>query len=519
MSCVYHIADLLSKKVNYLSVTTKHVDVNSLPVKRRLDALQHDNTDPVYRPAGKRVLEKLVPVTRKLLFSRGKELPQDLRDLEMRYLERISWQRSRYVYKVLLNNVQKFTETLNFPKLTYDPLKDIEDWIPIQKIKSTSYDLKTEGHDMTKSAGLPKFGSKKENLAAAKQYLSSLGKPGLSDLYPAFLGYRTQQSPEDDPKVRNINMVPITTWLLEIQMLDSAIANAKANWISTDRTTVHYTDLNTAFQWICDKISQCQSVVMLDASNYDMSVYQEEISGSLRLLAPEYEHIEVLIEYYNTAPILAPIGYILRKGGILSGTVGTNILDSITNILDIVRACELIGLARYIIGIRVNGDDIVVFLSTQARSKNINDIDKGSKRTISEAKSSITTSSAWFSKIYFDPGLPGPTKPVHLVVNSLAFKERESDAVTSSKEYAAIAATQILGYLEHHPWGTIIRDEYWRKCDKYPISGFDANDPQVREVAGAYLSRHNWAVETGQLPSDPVAYFKELQSSWAAEGV
>jgi hypothetical protein len=263
----------------------------------------------------------------------------------------------------------------------------------------------------------------------------------------------------------------------------------------------------------CMMAAESQSITVIDSTLYDTTVHANENEASVELFVGNYEFKELLKEYYNYAEILVPSGHIERKGGMLSGRTDTNFTDSWTNVADLIQSVGPI--LRYFVGYHVRGDDIILYWNTQVRKDNIKALSTKSRRTINPDKSDIRQDTAWFAKLYLDPGLDGWTKPGFLVCNSLMYKERESDAISSSKEYAAIAATSILSSMEYHPWGDEFRNIYWKRCDKYPIRDFGRRE--LIPAMEAYQSAHSWQVEHGILPQDPGEAVDKLRASWAAE--
>jgi hypothetical protein len=479
-----------------------------------LEFLTKDNPNPVLRPAAEGVRRVLVPEWTKLVHSKGKELPTHLLELEVRYKERVHWQRSNYQWEPLRKMLHTFSNTLHYAEAPLLSEDELNTWIPTNLIRATSYGFTTEGSDLSKSAGLPYFGSKRQQLEGMKQHAETIKAKGtLDEMYPIFPGYRTQQSPPDDPKIRGINMIPGSTWVLEREAWPDVLRRAKEHW-NKPGFAVDYMPPEQTWKHFCVKAAESQSISVIDSTLYDTTVHANENDASVELFIPQYEFKDLLKEYYNYAEILMPKGEMIeRNGGMSSGRTDTNFTDSWTNVADLVQSAGPI--LRYLVGYHVRGDDIILFWNTQIRKTNITGISRESRRSINPDKSDIRTNSAWFAKLYLDPDLSGWTKPGFLVLNSLSYKERESDAITSSKEYAAIAATSILSSMEHHPWGDKLRNAYWKRCDKYPIQSFGRQEllPAMR----AYQSSHSWMVEQGILQKDPAEAADTLRRSWASE--
>jgi hypothetical protein len=482
-------------------------------IRDKLEFLTRDNPNPVYRPAAAGVKLNLVPFWTKLVNSRGKELPDHLLELEIQYKERVFWQRSNYMWATLKDMLHAFSNSLHYVERPILAEDELETYIPISNLRARTYGFDARGADLSKSAGLPRFGSKRDQMVGMKQHADIIKSSSLKEMYPIFPGFRTQQSPPDIPKVRGINMIPGSTWVLEREAWPDVLRRAKEHWNKPGSAVDHMPPEQT-WKLFCMKAAESQSISVIDSTLYDTTVHANENEASVELFIPGYEFKDLLKEYYNKAEILMPKGEMIeRNGGMSSGRTDTNFTDSWTNIADLIQSAGPI--LRYFVGYHVRGDDIILFWSTQVRKQNIEGISRRSRRTINPDKSDIRSSTAWFAKLYLDPGLQGWCKPGFLVANSLSFKERESDAITSSKEYAAIAATNILSSMEHHPWGDEFRSQYWRRCDKYPITSFGREE--LVDAMKAYQSSHSWQVEHGILPEDPAEAVDKLRASWAAE--
>jgi hypothetical protein len=497
---------------------TKEVDldqqIGNLTIRNKLEHLTRDNPNPVYRPPSKAIFKVFIPAATKAINTRAKELPPHLLELELRYKARAHWQKSNYVWEALRKMLHAFSDTLHYVEKPVISQEELATWVPVDRLKTTTYGFTTEGSDLSKSAGLPKFGSKRDQLNGALQYAEVIKQSGtLKSMYPIFPGFRTQQSPPDDPKVRGINMIPISTWVLERECWPYVIARAKADW-NKPEAAVNYFPPEQTWKQFGDLAARGQTAVVLDATLYDTTVHANENEASAMYFIPDYEHRDLLVEYMNKAEILMPQGEMIeRNGGKTSGGTDTNFTDSWTNIGDIVQSLGPI--LRYLVGYIVNGDDIILVFSTVVRKENISRLSRESRRNINPDKSDIKTDTAWFSKLYLDDRLDGPTKPLFLIANSLSFKERESDPITSSKEYVAIASTSILAPLEYHPFGDEFRSIYWKRCDKYHIQSFGRQEliPAMKR----YLSSNSWKVEHGILPEDPGKAVDAIRQSWAAE--
>jgi hypothetical protein len=300
-------------------------------------------------------------------------------------------------------------------------------------------------------------------------------------------------------------------------MLYSSIQNAIKIW-NKPHMSVDYMDPSNTYANFVDMAPKVKSIVVLDATGFEYDVNRGENAYYISELAPTFEFSEQMIDYYNTAEVVMPdeqggIQFIEKDGGMPSGVVGTNLLESMMNAEDIIRSSGPIN--RFFEGYHVRGDDIITYWDTRLEKSNIEKLASNSLRSINPDKSDVRTDSAWFAKLYLDTHLSGWTKPVFLVLNSLIFKERESDPITSTKYYTSIASTSILNSLEHHPFGSEVVQAYWKDVDKYSLH--DLDDAGLETAATKYIQSHNWQAEHGIISDDPRQFVKEIRSSWAAE--
>jgi hypothetical protein len=378
------------------------------------------------------------------------------------------------------------------------------------------------GSNLTKSAGLPNFGTKRENLGAIVQYLETVVKPNFSaaqptkDIYCHFIGSRTQQSSPEEPKVRDINEGSGSAWGIESEAYNgkAMIDAMQKHWVysDTNRSEVAFTPPERWWQLVADKSPEVVSWVVLDAKDFNKHVWPGELTAFVEATIPDYEFKAIIENLYRKVEILTWKGYVQKDGGNPSGVRNTNPINSVCNVDDIVRAFGR--LAIFIVVIIVNGDDILIGFKTLITKNNIGAMARYSRRIFNKDKSDILSSGAEFSKRILDPRLPGPTSAIARVANSHIHSERQSDAITSSKQYTAIAAASIIDPLKYHPLGDEYRKLYY-SIDKYSVTDFGS--AELLPYARAYLSRNSWKSEHGQITGDPKQFISTLKSSWAAQ--
>jgi hypothetical protein len=436
--------------------------------------------------------------------------------LEEKYSERILWQKSNYQYDALLKSALLYEEiTLNFDTITVDD--SWYRWIPVNKLKVSDFSFNTIGVDMSKSAGLPNFGTKESQLGYARQYANEVIKtnPVMSNVYCSFLGFRTQQSPPEEPKNRDIHMDSMGAWVLERESDSKVIPLMQEHWKWSDTypTEPAFSPPQRWYELMVEHSPKVKTWVVMDASDYNKYVYPEEVDYYTNATILDYEFAPLISDLAKYKEVQTPDGYIERNGGTMSGDIRTSPQNSFTNVGENTNAITKRKLDRYVVIILVNGDDIIIGFETGFNKTDINALAEGRIRKFNPDKGFTSSTAAWFSKTYLDPSLGGPTKPIYLVGNSVIFKEKESDPATSGKEYALIAATAQLEYLEHHPSGTEVVKAY-RSIDKYDNSILHGDNERAVSAARAYISRHNYQVEAGQIRGDPRQLLEDVNNSW-----
>jgi hypothetical protein len=448
--------------------------------------IQQDNTGIAERKLAVAVRKKLIPQANKLF--RTTKLPSDLDAIERQYIERVEWPRSIYKYKILLDACNHFTNVIDTP---YTNGLELMDTISHPWVESSRFNvdltLARNKRALKKAASLPMFGKKQDNIAAAKQYVESVIKSSSSiqDMYSIMPGYRTQQSSPDSPKVRLVWAFPVTTWLMECEAYDDGITKTISENKNEHTVKLFYCAPEEIHQWYNDVSNSIQHWANLDATSYDAYVCKSELSEFIRSFTRNYEFAALLDDYQARASLVLPEGDLVRNGGMPSGSKITNVGDGWTNVVDTLEYLERCKLLRYLEAILVNGDDISLGFSTKLTKSNIEKFNRYSRREIHPEKSRLGAT-LWNSKFYIDDDLM--TRPLYRVLNSMMFKEHQTNPITGSKEYVTIAYAQQVKDIEQHPVFESLLPTLL-EINKYPVSGM-IDDPNFKEAADAYVDEH-----------------------------
>ena len=454
-------------------------------VQQFFERIQIDNDGIIERKLAPKI-RKLLPEVRKQF--RLHQLPSGLNDQELKYMERVEWPRSIYRFEKLREASLEYRDVHDDILWT----KDMIDQFNHPYLPSTrfSYDasLARNKSSMKKGAGLPSLGKKRDNLSEAIQYVEEVIKPArsLDKMYSILPGVRTQQSQIEDPKVRLVWMVPISTWYMECEALDDALSVTQDKTQNLDEIFVFYTPPEMMAKWVSKYYSSVTQWVNLDAEQFDSTVAASEIRQMASIFFGNYEFSEILEEYLVNASLVMPEGDLTRNGGQPSGSKTTNLFDGYCNVGDVIASFHRFNLDRFIECILVNGDDITVGLSTKLTSDNLEKIAHYSLRNIHPEKS-VMGDYVWNSKWFVDGEII--TRPVFRVLNSLMYSERQKLAIFGSKEYVELATSQQLKDIENHPIGDFVIKEV-AKVTKYHISTM--TDEQLMPAAEAYQDAHSY---------------------------
>jgi hypothetical protein len=457
--------------------------------------MQQDNTGIAKRILHDRIVKVVIPKVNKA-FNTAEGWPSGLRIVEEDFKAKLYRPRSVYEFKVLEQLTNEYRLVEDTPYTTGpDLLEDLFPDHPFRGSKRWSFDAKLERNKraLKKGGSLPNGGDKQSNFAAAVQYVNEVIFPGnsIDKMFSILIYHRTQQqNAAGDTKVRPVHGFPTSTWYIEGIAFDDGITlTIKANGGDSNRIKLFYCEPGEIHRWFQNQSSGVVCWVNIDATGYDRNVGASELAVAVQHLAGGYEFTNLVSDYIIRASLVMPAGDIHRNGGQPSGSKQTNWGDALTNLLDHLEALSRLGLLKYLRCVLINGDDITFGFSTWVTAQNREKWARYSRREINPSKSH-TGKFGWNSKWYIDDEIM--TRPVYRVLNSLMFKEHQTNPITGSKEYVAIATAQQLEDLADHPLADLVLREV-KRIDKYPVEAFTAKE--LRPAMEAYVDDHNWSVD------------------------
>lgn len=460
-------------------------------VLRFLDGESHDNLGIIQRPNAKQVENRIIPLSTKL--HNTTDLPSGLNTQEVIFKERVMWPKSVYVAEKARANLQIFERELKGSKYVLE-LDDLLDH-PFRPSSQYRFDIDDPRVSAVgnRSNALPCMGKKRDELPAALQYVNEVIKPtgDWTQRYSTLMGIRTQQSAPGDEKVRIINMVSGSDYIMGFEGFASALTNTDNAISHTLPVFIFHTEPNTFKEWYKHWSSEVTEWVNLDWTSYDTDVEAEELSTLINFFAPEWEFKELENDWNINASILGPWGTVSRIGGMLSGWILTNLGDAFSNYRDTCDALDRIGILKYLVCVAINGDDITLGFNTRITKSNLEKLNRYSRRTLNLNKV-YQGENIWNSKWVICEDKSGEvlmTRPVWRIINSSMFAERVKESIYGSKEYVELALSSQLSTIEEHPYGLDIINEY-AKVTKYHISTM--SDDDLRPAAELYVEQHSW---------------------------
>ena len=454
-----------------------------------LESLTRDNMGSSERPIAKMLRKYVLPVARKEF--RTTPMPSGLTPIEKKFLERLEWPKGMYTYEAFKLAVSYYETVPDLPApsnlLIESGFK--HNWEPASVHK---LDLTTERNrrSLAKGGGLPKMGRKRDNISEAKQYNDEKIKPNPTiELCQSILpGYRAQKptKPGDEPAVRFVFGTPTHWWLLECEAFDDAIDKtvASSQRLDADIQTF-YCETSDLKKWIVNRYSNVDEWISLDYTRFDTTITASMIKGVVRYFIPDYFLNNLVCEYIRRALIIMPETEISRDGGMPSGSKLTNIGEGKINAEIAVDVLERMGLLKYLVCMIVNGDDIVLGMSTKLTKPNLEKFALLSPFILNVDKCD-QGDYVWTSSLYGNGDIL--TASVFKTLNNMMFTERQKSAVSGSKEYIELQLSQQCENIEEHPIGVkVIR----AIADHTRTHLSEMSDDELRPAA-ELMSENDW---------------------------
>jgi hypothetical protein len=414
------------------------------------------------------------------------------------YDERIEWPASPFY----ANNLREAVTALEGRKEC-----DVSEFMSIDELDatgfkhpfraSTSWEFDISDPRVTqvlkKYGGCPIGGTKGENLPEAMQHVTRVKASGnWEDRFSGVVGHRTQTGEPGVGKVRAIIIVSTSDWVFGVESLGSALTNTdEANNVNNEILLFHLPPEKVG-EWYGKYEGEVVSWLSWDWARYDASVAGQLLEAAASYLIGDYPYKQLELDWLLNASIMGPWGTIARWGSVISGWIGTNTGDSLTNVMHLLKVLESLGLLRYVVCILVNGDDIVIGFSTLVTKDNIEKINRRSFMTANTSKVDVGNF-MWSSKLIVFTDSTGKivvTRIPPQVWNKIKFPERRKvvDKYIISMGIANISEGFVIPGYENPKGVEMLR--YLAKLDELDLTS--VSDAELMPSAEILASEQSW---------------------------
>lgn len=408
-------------------------------------------------------------------------LPRLLQDQEEKYAQRMN-PRSLYDPNILKGIVEGLrTPSMNAPnmELLVEATENIRKRLalPSVKISPRSALEALLARQTQTAAGAPFF---VKRYAAAYPYLpeawrdanpalervaaslwESIGRPDVLSLvgeeFPYLANYRVEAATTASPyrtKHRLVWAAPLPQQIIEaqyavpIQLLLSGGASSGNDPYAVDSAhggIFSYLPGDVLHDLIMRDISRSTQVLSIDFSAFDQSVSSELIAAGFDALNV---HDPLVRERFATRGLLNPWKKLHGDFGVPSGSVFTNLEDSVINAIAMEYAMLVLGLSGTS---RANGDDGIVYLDEEVDVSAFTAALAQLGLSAHPGKQAVDTDSAMFNNSYWGPEFEGPVPSVNKLANSLIRTDTLNFSGPPNPDLECERSLQIFELLRHHP--------------------------------------------------------------------
>jgi hypothetical protein len=346
-----------------------------------------------------------------------------------------------------------------------------------------------------KWAACPIGGSKGENIPKALQYVNAIKGSGLKldDRYSAVVAIRTQPGPPGQGKVRDVEAVSTSDWVISVEGFGDALTRTDEAIDIGMPILLFHTQPEMIGKWFAKFESEVISWLSWDWTGYDQTLAAQLMEAVARFGLNTYPFADQEVEFMLNCSIMGPWGTVTRYGANISGHLSTNWLNSLTNILHFLKVLDGLRLLRYVVCVLVNGDDIVIGFSTRLTPDNVEKINKRSFMVANTTKVD-NGDYIWHSKLGIEKDKSGGiviTRIPELVWNRIKYPERRKTLdsvkwIVSMGIASTVEGLVIPGY--EHPRGAELLRFIAEMDDIDIASATDAELMPSAEIMAAEMS-------------------------------
>jgi len=361
----------------------------------------------------------------------------------------------------------------------------------------------------------------------ALQEWNDLGRPDVLTAEPNnfyVVNYRTEAG-RDGCKVRLVHAAPLAMQLLESRY---ALPIVQALRCDSSRPEVNQAldvehgeifsymsgiQLTAVIQAMIEFAqSSGTEVISMDYSQFDATISSTLIKLGFTVLFgdPENwdENQQLIVENFTNKRLITPfegLNEVLFRGGVPSGSVFTNLIDTSVNALIATYVCQDMEFM-----VRCNGDDGVLVTSEPLDLNYLEGRAATLGVDINHDKQAVSPDSCLFNKQYFDLNTDGPIPSANRIINSMRYYDsmmKGRKVMNASEEI--IRTLQLVQMMQFHP----CRDEFLALIsrptadDGYSFLDYRLRLPIALEVYGRETDAH----------IDPSMNVQKLDDSWISE--
>jgi hypothetical protein len=399
---------------------------------QHLDQQKYDNPEVQIRVGiGKKLDEKFYQDLR-VIATRTANLTSGLKKYAKYYDERAEWPASPYYTARVKEHIAKMEGRHDCDLSEFFQIEEIQFNHPFTPGSSYSFSIDDPRvrQVKNKAAGCPKGGTKGDHWPEAQQYAEKVKASGDWNLcYSCVQGIRTQPGPPGEGKARIIEMVSVSDYIRGYEALADALTQTDSRISTSMPIMLFHTEPSKLAEWFGKFEGEVTDWLSWDWSSYDASLAAQLLEAGARYLIGGYPYVDLEIDFVLNASIMTSWGTVTRFGAMISGWIGTNIVDSICNVMHMLKVLESLGLLRYVVCVLVNGDDIVVGFSTSITKDNLDKINTRSFMSANTTKVDVGNY-LWHSKLIIEKDTSGKiivSRIPELVYNRIKYPERRKD--------------------------------------------------------------------------------------------
>jgi hypothetical protein len=459
----------------------------------------YDNPDILIRPGIGKRMDKQFYQELRVLSTRTVKLSPGLSKYTVYYDERAEWPASPYYIARLKEHLSQIEGPHNCQERDFfsiDKMKELSLGFPF--VPGSSYEFVADSlrvKQVLKRAGAcPIGGSKGDNLAAAQQYaLKVKASNDWNQCYSTVVGVRTQPGPPGEGKARSIEMVSTSDWVRGVEAFGDALTRTDEAIKVSNPILLFHIEPSQLSQWWDQFNGEVISWVSWDWTAYDAHLAAQVMEAAAKYLMGAYPYADLELGFLLNASLMGPWGTVTRHGANISGHIGTNLINSLTNLMHFFAVLEKLGLLKYVVCVLVNGDDIAIGFKTRITPHNLDDILSHSFMKSEIGKINVANF-IWSNKLIIEVDHTGKliiSRIPELVYNRIKYPERRKDDLDKWIISMGMASTLEGLVIENHefPTGSKILQKF-AQIDGLNLSA--ASDEELRPGAEIMAADSGW---------------------------